>query len=249
MRFILLLLYFFIWFSPISYAQTAYQVGEKLRYVGSFYSSGAWSDIAELRLEIHPASKAEVLKLVGTAQTYTSWDNYFKIRDVYQSWIEKSTGKPLVFNRSIQEGNFKMELKYIFKYKTQQIESTVSKQNKPEQKKIIKNSAIVYDMLSALYYVRNLNFKSLKVNDQKKIQLIIDEKMEVLVLTYLGIEQIPVEGKGKVSCYKIQMKLENQKIIKNNPNNMFWLSADAKKVPMRIKAEIPAGSIQIRLIP
>ncbi len=248
MRFLLILSAFIILLPLTSSSQKSYQVGEKLRYVGSYYSSGAWSDIVEIRLEVHKTSKPEVVRLVGTAQTYVNWDDFFKIRDTYQTWIETESGKPLLFKRSILEGKFSMNLKYAFKYKSKQIVSTVSKQKKAATTKNLNLQSNIYDMLSALYLIRNMNLKALKPNDKKTLKLLIDEKYEFVTITFMGTEQIKVDGMGISNCYKMRMQLQNQSIIKNNPNNIFWLTADQYKIPVFIKAEIPVGSIQIKYI-
>jgi hypothetical protein len=40
----------------------------------------------------------------------------------------------------------------------------------------------------------------------------------------------------------------NNKALTNKESNNIWLTADKNKIPVQIKAEIPVGSIQVRLV-
>ena len=50
-----------------------------------------------------------------------------------------------------------------------------------------------------------------------------------------------------MNCYKLSVSLKDEKILKGKDLNNIWLTADAKRVPVLIKAEIPVGSIQVRI--
>lgn len=96
---------------------TAFQGGERLKYTGSYNMSSLWTDIAEVTLEVieTKAASKPILNLRMTASTYISWDNYFKVRDLYQSWVDPVSTLPLVFKRDMYEGGYTKDSKYIFK--------------------------------------------------------------------------------------------------------------------------------------
>jgi len=84
----------------ISYAiksqNYAFEAGEKLTYTASYNMSGILTDIAEVIMETSEAktSKATLLRLKCTATTYSKWDNFFKIVDLYESYVNPKNLTP-----------------------------------------------------------------------------------------------------------------------------------------------------------
>jgi hypothetical protein len=231
-------------------SNTAFQGGEKLKYVGSYNMSSVWTDIAEVTLEVTSVTSQGVplLNLKGTAKTYTSWDTYFKIRDSYQSWVTPNTVEPLIFKRDMDEGGYTNDSKYVFKRKSKTAICKKKNKNGSETEKKVTITDNTLDVVSVLYYVRNLNFDKYTINQTVPLTILIDNKLETIQLKYLGTETIKVAQIGSTKCYKLAISLKNEKIMKNKATNNIWLTADKNRIPVYIKADIPVGSIQVRLI-
>jgi hypothetical protein len=227
----------------------AFKEGEKLKFVGAYYMSSLWTNLAEITMEVTKVTSGEktVLRATGSAQTYTNWDSYFKIRDVYQSWIEPENCKPLIFKRDMDEGGYSKDEKYVFKRNSGVVNSEVKKKDGTIRKNAIPITPVTYDMVSALYYVRNLDFDKMPIDKVIPITVIIDEFLETVVVKYKGTETIPVGKYGNKKCYKLAVNIQNPKIVKYKETNNLWLTADANRVPVLIKAEIPVGSIQMQI--
>jgi len=226
-----------------------FKEGEQLKYAGSYYMSKLWTNLAEIKLEVLPVDKAPkpCYRLKGSASSYAAWDSYFKIRDVYQSWIEVATLKPIIFKRDVIEGTFVKDEKYIFKHKqniAHQILIGKSKFKNERDLTIVPNT---YDMISALYYVRTLAFDKMQIGKVTNISVLIDNKLEQIIVKYQGTEQIKTDNLGTFKCYKLAVNIGNTKIIKYKETNNIWITADNNRVPLLIKAEIPVGFIQIKI--
>lgn len=228
---------------------TAFKSGEKLTFVASYYMSSLWTDLAEITMQVSTVktSSRELYRLKCAASTYQAWDSYFKIRDLYESYVDKTTVKPLLYKRSIDEGGYKKNVKYVYKWKSGIVNATVQKRTHPETKSEIKISDETYDLVSVLYMIRNLDYASMKVGDILKIKVLIDAKEEAVAVKYRGTETINVANLGKKNCHKLSVSLKDDSILKGKDLNNIWLTADQNKVPVLIKAEIPVGSIQVRL--
>src|SRR5215469_13955745 len=48
-----------------------------------------------------------VYHIVGDGTTYSFYDNFFKVRDRYETFIDTTTMQPLKFVRNINEGGYK----------------------------------------------------------------------------------------------------------------------------------------------
>jgi hypothetical protein len=223
--------------------------GEKLKFVASYYMSSLWTDIAEITMEVTTVetSSRELYRLKCAASTYQAWDSYFKIRDLYESYVDKVTVKPFLFKRSIDEGGYKKSVKYIYKWKSGIADATVQKKTHPAVNYEIKISDETYDLVSVLYMIRNIDYETMKIGDSFKVKVLIDAKEEIVTVKYSGEETLNIAKLGKMNCYKLSVSLKDEKILKGKDLNNIWLTADAKRVPVLIKAEIPVGSIQVRI--
>jgi hypothetical protein len=212
--------------------------------------SSIWTDIAEVTLEVASVKVQEtsLLNLKGTAKTYTSWDTYFKIRDSYQSWVSPTTVEPLIFKRDMYEGGYTNDSKYVFKRKSKIAVCKKKHKDGSESEQTVTITDKTLDIVSALYYARNLNFEGFTANQTVPLTFLIDNKLETIYLKYLGTETIKVDKIGNTKCFKLGISLKNEDIMKNKSSNNIWLTADKNRIPVFIKAEIPVGSIQIRLI-
>lgn len=239
-----------ITFSSIGFSQEnkAFKDGEMLRFKGSYILSGLWTDIAELKLEVKAMANGgnELYSIKANANTYAAYDSFFKIRDVYQTWVDRNTLKPFMFARSVDEGGYKFNIKYIFKRATLQAKYDYTR-NDVTKSSIIPFTEETYDLVSVMYHVRTLDLEKFKLNQVINLSVIIDGKINKVTLKFKGKETIKVDALGSTSCYKFSLATDNA-ALETKETNAIWLSADARKIPVLIEADIPVGKIQVRLV-
>jgi hypothetical protein len=71
-------------------AQNKYiKSGEELTFIASFKVSGVMTDIAQVKMQTSTVKTKtrELLRLKCTTSTYASWDSYFRVRDLYESYV------------------------------------------------------------------------------------------------------------------------------------------------------------------
>jgi hypothetical protein len=78
------------------------------------------------------------------------------------------------------------------------------------------------------------------------IPTLIDDKVVDIKVVYMGRETIKTEVFGSVPCFKLGISLDSKAIVNKETNNL-WLTANNNKVPVQVRADIPVGSIQLRL--
>jgi hypothetical protein len=227
---------------------TAFQSGEILRFKGSYYMSSLWADLAEVKVEVtdYNAEGKSMYSIKATASTYSNYDSFFKIRDLYQTWIDKNDLKPYIFKRNVDEGGYVFNMKYVIK------RSSLQARYEYEKKGNVKTSVInitdnTQDLVSILYYIRTFDFEKMALNKTVTISILVDDKVENLTLIYKGKETLRTDVFGSISCYKLGISADNKALVNKETNNI-WLTADKNKIPVQAKAEIPVGSIQLRLV-
>ncbi|KJD34270.1 hypothetical protein PK35_00105 [Tamlana nanhaiensis] len=236
-------------FSIVVKAQnTAIGYNEKLVYTASYNMSGILTDLAQVNMETSAVktSKATLLRLKCTATTYSKWDNFFKIRDLYESYVSPKTLTPYLYNRSINEGGYFKKMKYTFSHKTNSVKSVQTKSKNRVENKTVSISSGTKDIISAMYNVRLLDFSNMAKGTTKTIKIIFDREEINAQITYLGKETIST-AIGEKTCYKLAISSGNNNVLQGKNNNLLWLTADANKIPVYGKFKIPVGNGELKI--
>lgn len=240
------LLFAFFALCSISINAQAVKAGERLVYAGSYNMSGLMTQLAQVTMttENVKTSKNTYLHLNCELSTYSKWDSFFKIRDIYESYVNPSNLKPSLYKRSIDEGGYKKKEKYVFKGNS--VHSTVKKRTYPESQKNFSISGSTQDVVSLLYKVRSMDLSKFKEGQTQSLMIVFDEKQIPVTLKFMGKETVNAGNLGKKECYKISIGAKTD-ALKGKDKNLIWLTADSKKVPALIKFSIPVGTGQLTL--
>ena len=244
---------FFLFVTVLISAQNkTIAAGEKLVFSATYNMSGLLNEIAQVTMETSEVktSKSTLLKLKCTAATYSKWDSFFKIRDLYESYVNPSSLKPYLYNRDIYEGGYEKRMKYKFNYKSLMVESEKRKKNRQDEYWTEENKVRIgtdtKDLVSTLYSIRNLDIHKASVGDRQKFTIIFDNQEFDVTITYVSKETINT-AIGRKECYKLSIGLANNDVLQGSQNNLIWLTADENKVPVYAKFKIPVGNGELKI--
>jgi hypothetical protein len=225
----------------------SFKSGEHLTYQASYNMSGVLATFAEVNLKVATVntSKNKYLHLKCTANTYAKWDNFFKIRDLYEAYVSPITIKPSLYIRDNNENGTIRKEKYIYKGNT--IQSSYVRGGAGAVKANFTIPTNTRDIVSTLYFLRNLPIDKANKGDQKDFNIVFDRKTVAATLTFMGTETISTVL-GNKKCYKIGVSLKKNKILEGKSGNIIYITADQNKVPVLIKFSIPVGNGQLKLI-
>ncbi len=221
--------------------------GETLVFAASYDISGLMTNIAQvtLRTENINTSKNTFLHLILEAETFTKWDSFFKVRDLYESYVNPSNLKPSMYKRNVFEGGYTKTEKYIFNPDGKTVNSTSRRKTNPEVKKSFNKSVTSVDVVTLVYKIRTVDFSKLKPGQSTSYIVVFDEKEYPVSIKLMGKETVSAGNLGKKECYKLSIGAKTNK-LKGNDNNVIWLSTD-KKIPCKVKFSIPVGVGQLTL--
>ena len=226
--------------------------GEKFTYTASYNMSGLLTDLAQVTMETRQVktSKSTFLRLKLKARTYSKWDNFFKINDLYESYVNPNSLKPYLYKREINEGGYYKFMQYNFNYKTNSIKSLKRKRRKDgtfwDVNKNINFSSNTRDLVTTLYHIRNLSLAKVTIGKTEVIKVFFDNKETEVKITLLAIETITTKL-GKKECYKLSISLNNNDLLKGTNTNLLWLTADANKIPVFAKFKVAVGSGELKI--
>ncbi|GAA4273589.1 DUF3108 domain-containing protein [Aquimarina gracilis] len=240
--FLILLLFLFAYPVVAQDSHSAFDAGEWFKFrihYGWFTASYATLQVKDETLNGKP-----VHRIIGEGKSSGVLSLFFKVEDLYETYIDKNEVKPYRFIRKINEGGHTKDIEINFDYA--QNEALVFNKKYNTKKKFSIKSG-VQDMMSSFYYLRNnIKTNSLKKGDEQFVTMFFDNENYRFKLKFLGREVIKTKM-GKIACLKFRPYVQADRIFKEEESMTVWVSDDDNRMPVRIKADILVGSIKADL--
>ncbi|MFV5694325.1 DUF3108 domain-containing protein [Flavobacterium sp. LB3P122] len=242
MKKIILLILFITTVSFDSQKEDAYDVGEyfKFRIHYGIVNAG----YATLEVKDATLNNKKTFHVVGKGYTTGMSRFFFKVDDLYESYIDKETGNPYRFVRKINEGGYTKNQEGFFNQTTNRILIKDYK-NKNEKTIVIPKNA--QDILSTFYYLRNFpNIDKIRPGESVAIDMFFDDEATKFKMKFIGREDITTKF-GVVSTMIFRPLVQSGRVFKEQESLTVWISDDGNKIPLRIRASLAVGSIKADL--
>ena len=218
----------------------AFQAGESITYRVYYTLAGVYIAAGEATFtcSLEKLNDKPVYHVTGEGKTFSFYDNFFRVRDKYESFIDTSNLQPLKFIRSVNEGSFKKYENVSFN-KTAHTAITTSG--------VFKTPGCIQDVLSSMYYARNIDFNNLKPNDTIPFSMFLDNQVYNLYIRYLGKEIVKTKY-GKFRSIKFKPLLIKGTIFEGGEKMTVWVSDDPNHIPLRVESPISVGSVKVDMM-
>lgn len=224
------------------FSQNAFSTGEyfKFRIHYGIVNAG----YATLEVKDAVKNNKKVHHVVGKGYTTGMTKFFFKVEDDYQSYFDKETGKPYQFVRKIDEGGYTKNQVGFFN----QTNNTVTVNDyKNDTRKTFTVPENVQDIVSVFYYLRNHpEVDDLKAGESITVDMFFDDEVTKFKLKFLGREDIKTKF-GTVSAMIFRPYVQAGRVFKEEESLTVWISDDANRIPLRIKASLAVGSLKADL--
>jgi len=216
---------------------TAYKSGEQLKYLVHFgFIDGGVASLALEELQVGDKTIHHV-RAIGKSVGVT--DKLFKVRDVYESFIDSKNGLPVKAIRDISEDSYKYYDEVLFNRKDNFVIT--------KRKGKVKVPENTIDVVSAFYYARRALFNNLSKGDVLTMDTYFDDGIFTLQIRYKGTETIKTKI-GKINCLKFSPVVEPGRIFDTQDDVTIWISNDKNYLPIRIQFDLLVGSLKCDLV-
>lgn len=240
---ILLLVVIFSFQMTFAQKEQAFQSGEWFKFEMS-YSNWLKAGNATLTVDETTYNGNQVFHVVGKGWTTGAIKWFFKVKDRYESYFDKTTGLPYKSIRQIDEGGHTKDVETEF---DQFNNKAFVNNRKHKTQNTYTTGKDVQDMVSAFYYLRNnYNTATIKEGDIVSLNMFFDEENYVFKLKFLGRETIDTKF-GKVKTLRFRPYVMAGRVFKEEESLTLWVSADDNKIPLKVKADLRIGSLQANL--
>jgi len=219
---------------------TAFNASEQLTFHVYYALGGVYvnAGTAVFSTSLDKINGRTVYHIVGDGATNPGYDWIYKVRDKYESFIDTATMLPLKFIRNVQEGSHKQYENISFNRTANTAITTAG---------VYKVPTCVQDVLSGIYYARNINFAKYKAGDKIPFTMFLDNEVYNMYIRYLGKEEIKTRY-GKFRAIKFKPLLLKGTIFEGGEKMTVWVSDDANHIPVRVESPITVGSIKVDMM-
>lgn len=222
----------------------AFQGGEEITYKLYYNWNFVWIPAGEAVFKV--TDKGEQYHLSVFGRTYKSYEWFFKVRDYYDTYIDKESLLPTLSLRDVTEGGYTVYDKVAFQQNERKAvaERGRTKETIKEYHEIDLDGCM-HDILSIVYFTRNLEFKDLEEKESIPVKVFMDKKANPLQVRYIGKEaNKKIKGLGNFNTQVISPEVIVGDIFKEDDQMKIWVSDDGNRIPLLIESPVSVGSVK-----
>jgi len=227
-------------FAQTATTDHAFQTSEKISYTVYYNALGIYVNAGSATFTTTDEKYMDkpVYHVVGEGSTNPKYDWIFKVRDRYESYFNTTDLQPVKFVRNINEGKYKKHEEVTFNQETNTAITKTGVYKVPEN---------VQDVLSTMYYARNINYDQYKPGDKIPFTMFLDDQVYNIYIHYMGKETIKTKY-AKFNAIKLKPLLIKGNMFDGGEKMTIWVTNDANHIPVRIESPIVVGSVKVDLM-
>jgi hypothetical protein len=219
---------------------TTFQSGEQLTFAVYYSLMGIYVNAANasVNVNLERLNNKPVYHIVGDGKTNSSYDWISKVNDRYETYIDTGTLQPLKFVRHVEEGHHKQFETITFNHTANTVVTNDG---------VYKVPPCIQDVVSALFYARNIDFNKYKPGEKIGFNMFIDNEVFNMYIRYVGRETVKTRY-GKFSAIRFKPLLIKGTVFEGGEKMNVWVSDDGNKIPLRVETPLTVGSIKIDMM-
>jgi len=221
-----------------------YQPGEKVDYEIRY--GIIQGGIATFEIKADTLNGEKVLHSILLGKTTGMADVIFRVKDIYESYIEPESELPVLAIRNIREGRYRKYNEVIFDHYTRADSAILTS----HLTGVHITQKGIHDILSCIYYFRN-NYlprhDTIEKGDMITIMTWFTDELYPITLRYIGDEVIKTKL-GRMKCLKFNPVTEVGRLFKTEDDISFWFTADKNFLPVRIRFDIFVGAFVAEIV-
>ncbi len=156
--------------------------------------------------------------------------------------------RSLYYEKNTMEGGYWIHNIYRFGWKQKHLNVFTESKRFPKKDTTYRLNRPLFDVLTATYYLRTLDISNLSVGDTINIPIISDGVFDTYHIVYAGIGAM-VYHKNKIACHIYKAVISSSTFFSRKDPLSVFVTANDKRYPIYVEANIIVGSIKIYLKP
>lgn len=221
-------------------SNTAFKPGEVVTMKVYYSTLGIYVAAGEAKFttSLTKFNGRPVYHCVGTGKTYSFFDNFYRVRDRYETYIDTATMLPVKFIRNVNEDGYKIYNNVTFNHKNKTAVSTNG---------VFNVTPCIQDVISSVYYARNIDFSKYQEGDKITFDMFLDDEIYHMYIRFEGKDIVKTRY-GKFRAIKFKPLLIKGSIFEGGENMTVWVSDDPNHLLLRAESPISVGSIKVDMM-
>lgn len=213
------------------YLTDVFENGEKLVF------TLAWLKVVggSAEMIVTPLPESRKVRIQSIAKSNAFFSKVFRVRDEIESIVDRDDLSTVLFHKKLDErGKKKEEVTVIDEKRGIAVRKGVeTRVPKP-----------IFDPLSTIYYLRTVDLSPGKIHS---FDTLADGKLYSIEASVLQRETVRTEA-GTFETVLVEPKMKHGGIFRDeNTRLLIWYTDDERRLPVRIRSTIAAGSITATL--
>lgn len=230
-------------FDICSIENSCFEGGEKLTYKVYYNWNFIWLSAGEVSFSVKDLGAG--YELIALGNTYSSYEWFYKVDDKYYSYVDKESLLPKKFTRDIKEGSYSLYDRVKF---DQEAKTGISLRGRTKETAKLEEFILedcVHDLLSILYYTRNVDLRNVENGFSFPVNLYLDLKVYPLEITLAERQKTKkIKGLGHFDVIKLNPDLIEGHVFSEGQTMDIWVSDDQNKIPLMIESPLSVGSVK-----
>jgi len=220
----------------------AFDAGERLKW-RIFYDSWLVDMVAgygevEVKNSHIPINGRKVYHIDASGYSAGLFNIFFKVRDKFDSYIDKEFIAPHYFVRRTREGGYKKNDEYHFNQLDNYVMSRTDTVDTPPY---------IHDFISAIYYTRTFESDTFKVGDRIPFTFFLDDSVYISSMLFEGRETIEIKL-GTFRCLRLKPGMATGDIFSKKFPMTVWVTDDENHIPVYAESAVVVGNVQMELV-
>ena len=198
---------------------------------------------ASLRLETVPYQQDSVFHAVCAVKSAPFFDVFYKMRENFESWFTPEEHKPLEARRNTIQNSYTATNHFIYDWDARVIKADVCFDGREPQQKDLKMKGMSYDIVTLIYHLRNVDWRSAQTGKAYTVPFAIDDAVSELRVTYKGPEVFKVRRLGKKNAIRFSCTVVAGALFEGDQELQVWFSADDRHVPLAVMVPLKMGTM------
>lgn len=221
----------------------SFRGGEELVYKLYYNWNFVWIPAGEVTFKVKENYDHYIFSAHG--RTYESYNRFFKVDDYFETKVDKNTLLPRSFYRDINEGGHTIYNKIDFDQNASFLTTRKGKTKEATETKTYLYQNCMHDILSIIYYMRALDYSSLKKKQQLPVDVYMDFDHYKLNVIYDGVEKNKnIKGVGKYDCLVVSPMITGTDLFEEDIATKVYATNDMNRVPLLIESPLSVGYVK-----
>ena len=223
--------------------------GERMHYRVHYGLINAAEGLMEVDREIHYQNGRPCFKVDVFGKTVGLFNMMYNVNDIWGSYIDTSAIIPHRSYRYIEEGRYRKYEIVDFDHfeKKARVVNLHKETRKPEKMEAFDIPKYCQDVVSGYYFFRTFNYDTIPENSIIEVDGFIEDTTYHMKIRFLGRDKLKTKL-GEFDALVISPIMPKNKLFRGENSIKGWFSDDMYKIPLKIRANMFIGAIEVDIM-